>query len=135
MDFPQDIWINIMSWFHSSYKKSLHYDAFINSSVYKDYREKDNPVLYYDNDIHMIDNTLYRYILNDYTFCCKEFLIDTNKWNPYMTRYSWLSIILEADERKAIKLWNHNYKYNKSIASDYNVIIKSLRIPLIDSID
>ena len=78
----------------------------------------------------MIDNTLYRYILDDYTFCCKLFLIDSGKWNPYMTRYCWLAIILEADEKKAIKLWNHNYKYNKKVADDYSIIIKSLNIPL-----
>lgn len=133
MEFPKDIWTNIMSWFHSSYKKTLHYDAFSNSNIYKDYREKDNTVLYYDDDT--IDNTLFRYILNDYTFFCKEFLIDTKKWNPFMTRYSWLFVILNADERKAIKLWNHNYKYNKVLVSDYNVIVKSLRIPLIDSMN
>ena len=135
MEFPQDIWMNIMSWFHSSYKKTLHYDAFSNSNIYKDYRTKDDPVLYYDNNIYMIDNTLYRYILNDYMFCCKEFLVDTKKWNPFMTRYSWLSVILNVDERKAIKIWNHNYKYNKVIVYDYNVIVKSLHIPLFDSIN
>ena len=133
MEFPEDIWMNIMSWFHSSIRK--HYITMLLVIViFTKIKTKDDPVLCYDNNIYMIDNTLYRYILNDYTFCRKEFLIDTKKWNPFMTRYSWLSVILNADERKAIKLWNHNYKYSKSIASDYNVIVKSLHIPLFDSI-
>lgn len=28
-EFPQDIWTNIMSYFHSVYKKPTHYDAMI----------------------------------------------------------------------------------------------------------
>jgi len=47
-----------------------------------------------------------------------------------MTRYSWLIMVLDVDAEKSLKLWNHNYKYNKNLVDDYNIIIKSLNIPL-----
>jgi hypothetical protein len=40
------------------------------------------------------------------------------------------NIILAIDREKGLKLWNHNYKYNKKLIDDYNVIVKSLHIPL-----
>ena len=130
MEFPDDIWENIMSWFHSAYREPLHYIAFNSIEIYQEYKTKDNPVLHYDGEIRMIENTLYRYILDDYSFCCKVVLIDTGKWNPYMTRYSWLVVVLGIDREKGLKLWNHYYKYNKNLIDDYNVIVKSLHIPL-----
>ena len=38
MEFPDDIWILTMSYFHSSYKRPLHYDGFISIGLYKDYK-------------------------------------------------------------------------------------------------
>ena len=69
MEFPDDIWGNIMSWFHSAYREPPHYIAFTNMEIYQEYKTKDNPVLDYDGEIRMIENTLYRYILDDYSFC------------------------------------------------------------------
>jgi len=132
MEFPDDIWILIMSYFHSSYKRPLHYDGFISIGLYKDYKNTDSRITFIDefDTINVIDNTLYRYILDDYSFCRNIALLDRGKWNPFMCRYSWLTIILNLSELKEANLWNRNYSYNKLVVKDFKTIIQELRIPL-----
>ncbi len=133
MDFPDDIWILIMSYFHSSYKRPLHYQGFISIELYKDYKNTENKTIYiHDFDtINVIENTLYRYILDDYSFCRNITLLDSGKWNPFMCRYCWLTIILNLSELKEANLWNSNYYYNKLIVNDFKAIIQELQVPLI----
>ena len=132
MEFCNDIWNEIMSYFHSSYKKPLHYQAFISIELYKDYKNTDSRITFIDefDTINVIDNTLYRYILDDYSFCRNIALLDRGKWNPFMCRYSWLTIILNLSELKEANLWNRNYRYNKLVVKDFKTIIQELRIPL-----
>tara|TARA_B100001769_G_scaffold195119_1_gene155533 strand:- start:12754 stop:13173 length:420 start_codon:yes stop_codon:yes gene_type:complete len=132
MEFCNDIWNEIMSYFHSSYKKPLHYQAFISIELYKDYKNTDSRITFIDefDTINVIDNTLYRYILDDYSFCRNIALLDRGKWNPFMCRYSWLTIILNLSEVKEANLWNSNYNYNKLVVKDFKTIIQESRIPL-----
>ena len=132
MDFPDDIWILIMSYFHSSYKRPLHYQGFISIELYKDYKNTDSRITFIDefDTINVIDNTLYRYILDDYSFCRNIALLDRGKWNPFMCRYSWLTIILNLSHVKEANLWNSNYNYNKLVVKDFKTIIQESRIPL-----
>ena len=120
MEFPSDIWREIMSYFHSSYKKPLHYDAYTNMDLYKEYSKYDKSNM---------NSSLYRYILDDYSFCYKASLIDSGKWNPFMTRYCWLAATLHLNENKLRKLWNENYNYKKNIIDDFKIIIRILDIP------
>ena len=133
MEFPYDIWILIMSYFHSSYKRPLHYDGFISIELYKDYKNTDSRITFIDDfdTINVIDNTLYRYILDDYSFCRNIALLDRGRWNPFMCRYCWLTIILNLSELKEAILWNNNYSYNKLVVKDFKRIIRELQIPLI----
>ena len=39
MEFPIDIWNTIMTYFHSSYKKPLHYDAFKTIELFRDFKK------------------------------------------------------------------------------------------------
>lgn len=130
MEFPYDIWILIMSYFHSSYKRPLHYDGFISIGLYKDYKNTDSRITYIGDfdTINVIDNTFYRYILDDYSFCRNIALLDVGKWNPFMSRYSWLTITLNLSEDKEANLWNSNYCYNKLLVNDFKDIIQELRI-------
>lgn len=132
MEFPYEIWILIMGYFHSSYKRPLHYDGFISIELYKDYKNTDSRITFIDDfdTINVIDNTLYRYILDDYSFCRNIALLDRGKWNPFMCRYCWLTIILNLSELKEANLWNSNYRYNKLVVRDFKAIIQGLRIPL-----
>tara|TARA_R110001592_G_scaffold113469_5_gene312592 strand:- start:377 stop:796 length:420 start_codon:yes stop_codon:yes gene_type:complete len=132
MEFPYDIWILIMSYFHSSYKRPLHYDGFISIELYKDYKNTDSRITFIDDfdTINVIDNTLYRYILDDYSFCRNIALLDRGRWNPFMCRYCWLTIILNLSELKEAILWNNNYSYNKLVVKDFKRIIRELQIPL-----
>tara|TARA_Y100000768_G_scaffold387158_1_gene377496 strand:+ start:5384 stop:5803 length:420 start_codon:yes stop_codon:yes gene_type:complete len=132
MEFCNDIWNKIMSYFHSSYKKPLHYQAFISIELYKHYKNTDSRITFIDefDTINVIDNTLYRYILDDYSFCRNIALLDRGKWNPFMCRYSWLTIILNLSEVKEANLWNSNYSYNKLVVKDFKTIIQESHIPL-----
>lgn len=40
MEFPQDLWKEIMSYFHSTYKKPLHYECLLENSDFYFTREK-----------------------------------------------------------------------------------------------
>ena len=135
MEIPYDIWILIMSYFHSSYKRPLHYDGFISIGLYKDYKNTDSKITYIDDfdTINVIDNTFYRYILDDYSFCRNIALLDRGRWNPFMCRYCWLTIILNLSELKEANLWNSNYGYNRLLINDFKDIIKEMHVPLITS--
>ena len=132
MEFPIDIWNTIMTYFHSSYKKPLHYDAFKTIELFRDFKKTKKKISYMDNfdNLNLIENTLYRYILDDYSFCRSTILLDTGKWNPFMTRYCWLILLLNMDDEKSQRLWNSNYQYSKVIVDDFKTIINKLNLPI-----
>ena len=132
MEFPIDIWNTIMTYFHSSYKKPLHYDAFKTIELFRDFKKTKKKISYMDNfdNLNLIENTLYRYILDDYSFCRSTILLDTGKWNPFMTRYCWLILLLNMDDEKSQRLWNSNYHYSKVIVDDFKTIINKLNLPI-----
>ena len=68
MEFPSDIWKTIMSYFHSSYKKPLHYDAFKTIKLYKDFKNSEKKLWYIDDfdNLNVIENTL----PNDHASSC-----------------------------------------------------------------
>ena len=132
MEFPDDLWNMIMTYFHSSYKKPLHYEAFKTIKLYKDFKNSEKKLWYIDDfdNLNVIENTLYRYILDDYSFCRSIVLLDTGKWNPFMSRYCWLILLLNMGDAKSQRLWNSNYHYNRVIVEDFKIIIRNLNVPL-----
>ena len=75
MFFPKDIWNIIMSYFHSSYKKPLHYEAIMNISEFYycvvHHRESYKYNLHWNNNLkinsyymRLIVNTNYENVYN-----------------------------------------------------------------------
>ena len=100
--------------------------------LYKDFKNSEKKLWYIDDfdNLNVIENTLYRYILDDYSFCRSIVLLETGKWNPFMTRYCWLILLLNMGDAKSQRLWNSNYHYNRVIVEDFKIIIKNLNVPL-----
>ena len=46
MDFPQDIWSEIMSYFHSSYKKPIHYVCMLENNLFYFSRAKNKKMVW-----------------------------------------------------------------------------------------
>tara|TARA_B100001093_G_scaffold492797_1_gene534287 strand:- start:333 stop:704 length:372 start_codon:yes stop_codon:yes gene_type:complete len=91
MNFPNDIWREIFSFFHSSYKKPYHLDEY-NSIVIKDIWNELRESL-----ISIIDNyTLYRFIMEttvwtsdefnlENWYCWIKFFINDNNYGTYIS--------------------------------------------------
>ncbi len=91
MNFPNDIWREIFSFFHSSYKKPYHLDEY-NSIVIKNIWNELRESL-----ISIIDNyTLYRFIMEttvwtsdefnlENWYCWIKFFINDNNYGTYIS--------------------------------------------------
>ena len=65
MDFPSDVWEVIMSYFHSSYKKSSHYDAIIDTRDFYIIRSRHRLYVIRSRNKHLyVDSYYMRLILN-----------------------------------------------------------------------
>ena len=129
IQFPKDIWNEIMSFFHSAYKKPLHLDAI--SDFVKVFNQTQNNyvVVIVNGRRKYIDNTVYRYILDDYTFSREPLVLYIRKWNPFMSRYCFRSIILNINDSNLRKKWKVNCIYRKHIVTDFQKILKQHYLP------
>ena len=108
MNFPNDIWREIFSFFHSSYKKPYHLDEY-NSIVIKDIWNELRESL-----ISIIDNyTLYRFIMETTVWTSDEFNLEN--W------YCWIKFFIN-DNNYGIYI--SNLKIKKSRKRVYLDFIK-----------
>ena len=138
MEFPQDIWREIFSYFHSSYKKPLHLECFKNIKVYQKYHELSKNVMYQeeqDNPELYMHSSLYRFMMDDYTFMFPDCNLE-EKWNPYMANYCNNYITYRAEEldygyddkMRHKNLWSIDYdNYKKELLSDFIYVLDHLR--------
>ena len=147
MEFPQDIWFEIFSYFHSSYKKPVHLECFKNIKVYQVYHKLSKNVMYQEeqeNPEFYMHSSLYRFIMDDYTFIRRDCNLEKN-WNPYMANYCNNIITYHEpppigggrfeeidcgfdDKMRSKKLWCIDYdNYKKELLSDFIHVLDHLR--------
>jgi hypothetical protein len=138
MEFPQDIWREIFSYFHSSYKKPLHLECFKNIKVYQKYHELSKNVMYQeeqDNPELYMHSSLYRFMMDDYTFMFPDCNLE-EKWNPYMANYCNNYITYRGEEldygfddkMRHKNLWSIDYdNYKKELLSDFINVLDHVR--------
>ena len=126
IEFPEDIWKVIMSFFHSAYKKPLHLcaiDKFI--KVYK--QTQSECVIFIDGNHKIyIDNTIYRYMLDDFTFYREPLILYNKRWNPFMSRYCFLSMVTKTHVKQNDSLTD---VYKKCLFDDYKKILRDHYLP------
>ena len=138
MEFPQDIWREIFSYFHSSYKKPVHLECFKNIKVYQKYHELSKNVMYqeeqYNPELYM-HSSLYRFMMDDYTFMFPDCNLE-EKWNPYMANYCNNYITYRGEEldygfddkMRHKNLWSIDYdNYKKELLSDFINVLDHVR--------
>ena len=138
MEFPQDIWREIFSYFHSSYKKPVHLECFKNIKVYQKYHELSKNVMYQeeqDNPELYMHSSLYRFMMDDYTFMFPDCNLE-EKWNPYMANYCNNYITYRGEEldygfddkMRHKNLWSIDYdNYKKELLSDFINVLDHVR--------
>jgi hypothetical protein len=138
MEFPQDIWTEIFSYFHSSYKKPVHLECFKNIKVYQKYHQLSKNVMYQeeqDNPELYMHSSLYRFMMDDYTFMFPDCNLE-EKWNPYMANYCNNYITYRAEEldygyddkMRHKNLWSIDYdNYKKELLSDFINVLDHVR--------
>ena len=86
MEFPHDIWSQIFSYFHSSYKKPLHlkeYKSIIILNIWNQLKSKLQSVI--ENNY-----TLYRFIMETTVWTSQDFNLEN--W------YCWMKFLINNDE-------------------------------------
>jgi len=86
MEFPHDIWSEIFSYFHSSYKKPLHlkeYKSIIILNIWNQLKSKLQSVI--ENNY-----TLYRFIMETTVWTSQDFNLEN--W------YCWMKFLINNDE-------------------------------------
>ncbi len=138
MEFPQDIWREIFSYFHSSYKKPFHLECFKNIKVYQVYHKLSKNLMYQEeqnNPEFYMHSSLYRFIMDDYTFIRRDCNLE-KKWNPYMANYCNNLITYNQEEldcgfddkMRSKNLWCIHYdNYKKELLSDFIHVLDHLR--------
>tara|TARA_B100000902_G_scaffold333931_1_gene332750 strand:- start:4000 stop:4380 length:381 start_codon:yes stop_codon:yes gene_type:complete len=86
MEFPHDIWSEIFSYFHSSYKKPLHlkeYKSIVILNIWNELKSKLQSVI--ENNY-----TLYRFIMETTVWTSQDFNLEN--W------YCWMKFLINNDE-------------------------------------
>ena len=86
MEFPHDIWSQIFSYFHSSYKKPLHlkeYKSIVILNIWNELKSKLQSVI--ENNY-----TLYRFIMETTVWTSQDFNLEN--W------YCWMKFLINNDE-------------------------------------
>ena len=109
MNFPDDIWSEIFSYFHSIYKRPLHLEAYKSIIILKTWKNlKEN--LHYKMD-------------NDYTLF--RFIMETTVWTSYDFNlenwYCWMKFLIN-DKKKEYNIYNLK-ESNKRVYNDFIKIL------------
>ena len=109
MDFPDDIWREIFSYFHSSYKKPLHLEAYksiIILNIWNNLKDKLQSIM--DNNY-----TLFRFIMETTVWTSEDFNLEN--W------YCWMKFLIN-DNKNDYNIYNLK-ESNKRVYIDFIKIL------------
>ncbi len=137
MYFPEEIFNEIMSYFHSPYRKPPHLDAFKNITAYVQYQKLSRNLMYQESidrmDMYM-HSSLYRFIMDDYSFRRSDCGLQ-KVWNPFMANYCSRIItpfsesFLDpgfGDSQRVSGQWGVGTTYNIKLVRDFSIILDHL---------
>ena len=138
MHFPEEVFNEILSYFHSSYRKPPHLDAFKQIHAYNKLKKLSHNIMYQEaiDSMNMyMHSSLYRFIMDDYSFKRSECELE-KKWNPFMANYCssittpFSDSLIDpgfGDKQRVSGNWGIGTTYNSTLVRDFSVILEHLR--------